>query len=288
MNALVSGLLQGGAQALLAFSLSVLFSLMRLVNFAHGDFLTVALFGVIGLSGIGLGLIPMALVLAVGMAAIGVIAYGLVFSRTLRSDKPGMTQVVATVGVSLVIQNLLLAEYGSDTRSYHLAHDSTFELPGDIIVSVSRLLPSAVLVVVLVVTWLLLRHTAYGLRARAVAENLDYAQLTGIRVGRTYAVVCAFSFALLGISAVALAPTYLVYPTAGFNMLLIAFMAVVIGGLGSIGAAVLGALILGVVQSLTAFYVSPLWAPGFMYLVFVAVLLLRPNGLMGNPQWKLE
>lgn len=286
MSAIVTGIVQGGVYALFSLSLALVFSVMRLVNFSHGDLLTLALYGIVAVAGLGLA-VPIAVaVVVVGMAAVGVILYRVVFPPSFRAPDPGLAQVFATVAVSIVIQNSLLSGFGADTHTVAQPDWGTLQLASASVPAV-RLIPLAVLVLVSAVLVLVFARTRFGIAVRAVAEDRHNATLTGINVRRVYAIVSAGACALVGVAAGALAPIYIIYPTTGFNLLLIAFMAVVIGGLGSLPGAVAGGLLLGLVESLSGFYLGTIWAPAFMYGVFLLVLIFRPNGLVGDPSWKL-
>lgn len=286
MSAIVTGIVQGGVYALFSLSLALVFSVMRLVNFSHGDLLTLALYGIVAISGLGLAVPVAVAAVIVGMAGVGLILYRVVFAPSFRAPDPGLAQVFATVAVSIVIQNSLLSGFGADTHTVAQPDWGSVQLLGTSI-PVQRLIPLAVLVLVSLVLGLGLSRTRFGITVRAVAEARDNATLSGINVRRVYAIVSAGACALVGVAAGALAPIYIVYPTTGFNLLLIAFMAVVIGGLGSVSGAVAGGLLLGVVESVSGFYLGTIWAPAFMYAVFLLVLLFRPNGLVGDPSWKL-
>lgn len=286
MSAVIAGLVQGGAYALFALSLALLFSVMRLVNFAHGDLLTLALYGIVATEALQLPLPLAVLGVSLGMAALGLLAYVALFSTSLRARQPALAQVFSTIGLSIIIQNSLATGFGSNTRSVATPVNGTLQL-WSTSVSFDRLVPVIVLVILLAAISLLFRYTRFGVQVRAVAADRQSALLSGINVSRVYLFVCALAFALIGIAAGALAPVLIIYPTVGFNLLLIGLMAVVIGGLGSITGAVLGGLLLGMIESVAAYYIGPLWAPGIIYLFFLGILLLRPRGLLGDPAWKV-
>ena len=288
MAALVAGLAQGSVYALFALSLALLFSVMRVVNFAHGDILTVALYLVatlVAVSGLTmLGAIPIVLA---SMALFGFILHRLLFSTTLRAPDPGLAQIFATVGLSIALQNGVQGIFGPNARRIPVTLSGSVQF-GNAFLPAARLIPPAVLVVVVVALWYLFRRTQFGMTVRAVAEDRIAAQLVGIKVERTYGIVAALSFTAIAATALAIAPLFILDPGFGFSLILIAFMAVVIGGLGSIAGAVVGGLLLGLIEAFSAFYISPIGAPVAMYVVFLVVLVTRPHGLFGDPSWSLE
>lgn len=287
MSALITGLAQGSIYALFALGLALMFSVMRLINFAHGDVLTWAMYVVTFLTGMGLSLNASAPVTLLVMGVAGAVLYLVLFAPTLRAEQPALAQIFATVGLSIILQNGILAVFGADTHTVQPPISGSITI-GSAVLSWTRVVPIIVLMAVLAVSWYLFQKTRFGMRVRAVAEDRTAARLVGLDVDRIYLQVTAISFAMVGVAGVVLAPLFIISPTFGFSLLLIAFMAVVIGGMGSIIGAVVGGLLLGIIESVTAFYISPLWAPGFMYLVFLGVLIVRPHGLLGDPSWSIE
>lgn len=280
---LVAGLLQGGVYALISIGLTLMFGVLRVVNFAHGDLLMVAMYltYVIGWS---LGWDPLlALLLTVPLFLLGGVAlYHVLIRRTFNASAPLLAQVFATVGLSIVLQNMVLLVAGADVR------DNTSHWAGGAI-AVGSLRLQTVKVVVLVCTFLLggalslfLYRTTLGKQMRAVAQNANAATLMGIDVQRVYAWTFAISCGAVGLAGTLLSTTVLAYPTVGTQFALLCFMTVVIGGLGSIRGAILGGLLIGVAEAAASYFLGPIVAQAFVYLIFLAVLLLRPAGLFGQ------
>lgn len=287
MDALILGTLQGAIYALFALGLALVFSVMRLVNFAHGDVLTMGMYALV-LGGL-VGLTPVLALPAVVvfMAVLGMVFYRLLFARSFSVEHSALAQIFAAVGASIAIQNGILEIFGPNSRRAEPLLAGGFRIAG-LGVSWGRVVPILALTACGVFVWWLFQRTTFGTRVRAVAENREAARLVGLHVDRLYQQVTAISFALIGVAAVVMAPLFTIRPLVGFSIVLVAFMAVVIGGLGSITGGVIGGFVLGYVEAFSATYVSPLWAPGFMYLVFLIVLLLRPHGLLGDPDWSIE
>lgn len=287
MDALITGALQGGVYALFTLGLALVFSVMRLVNFAHGDVLTVGVYGLVSFALLGLTpLLTLPLVIVL-MGLFGMLFYRLLFARSFTVEHSALAQIFAAVGASIAIQNVILEMFGPNTRTVDPILTGRIQIAG-YGVGWDRVTPIFALFVCVAIIWWLLRRTKFGTRVRAVAENRDAARLVGLNVDRLYQQVAGISFALIGIAAIAMAPLFVVRPLVGFNLVLIAFMAVVIGGLGSIAGGVIGGFILGYVEALSATYVSPLWAPGFMYAIFLIVVVVRPRGLLGDPNWNIK
>jgi branched-chain amino acid transport system permease protein len=280
---LVAGLLQGGVYALISIGLTLMFGVLRVVNFAHGDLLMVAMYltYVIGWS---LGWDPLlALFLTVPLFLVGgLVLYHVLIRRTFNASAPLLAQVFVTVGLSIVLQNVVLLAAGADVR------DNTSHWAGGAIAVGSLRLPT-VKVVVLVCTFLLggafslfLYRTTLGKQMRAVAQNAIAATLMGIDVQRVYAWTFAISCGAVGLAGTLLSTTVLAYPTVGTQFALLCFMTVVIGGLGSIRGAILGGLLIGVAEAAASYFLGPIFAQAVVYLIFLAVLMLRPSGLFGQ------
>jgi branched-chain amino acid transport system permease protein len=280
---LVAGLLQGGVYALISIGLTLMFGVLRVVNFAHGDLLMVAMY-LTFIIGVWLGWDPLlALFLTVPLFLVGgVLLYHVVIRRTFNASAPLLAQVFATVGLSIVLQNVVLLIAGADVRD-----NASQWASGAIAIGSLRL--QTVKVVVLVCTFMLggalslfLYRTTLGKQMRAVAQNANAATLMGIDVQRVYAWTFAISCGAVGLAGTLLSTTVLAYPTVGTQFALLCFMTVVIGGLGSIRGAILGGLLIGVAEAAARYVLGPIFAQAFVYLIFLAVLLLRPSGLFGQ------
>ena len=276
-EALIQGLLLGGFYAILAAGLSLMFGVMRIINLAHGDLAIVGAFGVLALTE-RFGLSPwlaLALMLPV-MAVVGMVLQRWLFARTLRAGI--LLPLLVTFGLGAVLQNALYGVFGSEARSLgntlgDLAWAS-WELPGGIIVGQLPVIIFVIAVVVLVALQLLLSHTALGRAIRAAASDPEAAALCGVDARRVHRAAAAIAVALAGLAGALLAMQATVEPYGGPTLLIQAFEAVVIGGIGSLWGTLLGGVLLGVAQSLGA-----LWSPqGFQlagHLLFLAVLGAR-------------
>ncbi|MEO6746888.1 MAG: branched-chain amino acid ABC transporter permease [Caldimonas sp.] len=283
---LLQGLLLGGLYALFALGLSLMFGVMRLTNTAQGDFIVLAGFAAIA------GLSALAPVLPAGRLAPFVVGalllplsfgFGYALQRFVLNGTLGrdpLPSLVVTFGLSIVIQNLLLELFSADPRSIETAGLSTasIALPGGLAVGV---LPVAIFAVALGATvglqWLFGR-TALGRSFRAVSDDRETAELMGLDARKVYALATAIAFALIAVAGVLQAMRTTVSPSDGPLLLLFAFEAVIIGGMGSFWGTLAGALLLGVTQQI-GFRLDPGWGIWFGHIVFLAVLVVRPQGL---------
>lgn len=282
LEVLLQGVLLGGLYALYALGQSLLFGVMRLTNTAHGDFIVLAAFGAIaGLALVGssagatlavvLGLLPVAF--AFGWALQRFVLHG-----TLGRDP--LPSLVVTFGLAIVIQNLLQQLFSADPRSIDSGGLSTRSLQLSDGLSVG-LLPLLILALAVLATaglqWLF-SSTGLGRSFRAVSDDRETAELMGLDAGRVHAMATGIAFLLVALAGVLQAMRTTVAPADGPMLLLFAFEAVIIGGMGSFWGTLAGAMLLGVSQQV-GFRLDPGWGIWFGHLVFLAVLVLRPQGL---------
>lgn len=277
---LVQGMLLGGLYTLFALGQSLMFGVMRLTNTAQGDFIILGAFAAItGISVLGL---PTGLALAcvVPIAfGFGYVLQRYVLNGTLGRDP--LPSLVVTFGLSIVIQNLLLELFSADPRSIQtgglasqgIAITEHFSL---------GVLPLIILLVAIVATaslqWVF-SHTAIGRSFRAVSDDREIAELMGLNSAKVYALATAIAFALISIAGIFQGMRTTVSPSDGPMLLLFAFEAVIIGGMGSFWGTLAGSMILGISQQI-GFRVDPGWGIWFGHLVFLVVLVVRPQGLL--------
>ncbi|HEX6707468.1 MAG TPA: branched-chain amino acid ABC transporter permease [Albitalea sp.] len=279
LDTLLQGLLLGGLYCLFALGQSLMFGVMRLTNTAQGDFIVLGAFAAIALASvlpwsalwIALALLPVAF-------AAGWLLQRRVLNATLGRDP--LPSLVVTFGLAIVIQNALLEAFSADPRSLDSGGLSTQSLAlGDgLAVGV---LPLIVFGLALACTgalqWLF-AHTATGRRFRAVSDDREIAELMGLDARKVYALATGIAFMLILLAGVLQAMRTTVAPSDGPLLLLFAFEAVIIGGMGSFWGTFVGAMVLGVVQQ-AGFRLDPGWGIWFGHLVFLAVLVVRPQGL---------
>ena len=281
VNAIIQGVLTGGLYALFACGLSLMFGVMKVVNLAHGDLAVVA--GYIAVGVIAVTHIPVlwSFVIVVPIMA----AAGYVLQRTLIQgalDRSVLTTLMVTFGLSVVIENALLQFYTANSRGLGTGNafiTSSFSLGSQIQIAYQLVLIFAVAVVVLLGLQYFLSRSRYGRLIRAVADDKEAAQLAGVDYRHVFGVAAAIAFGTVALGGIAYGMYSQLAPTTGTDtILLFAFAAVVIGGLGSLWGTLLGGVVLGVAQQIGAqINISDETLAGFI--VFLAVLIVRPQGL---------
>lgn len=281
LDAVVQGVLLGGMYAQYALGMTLMFGVMRIVNVAHGDLLVLlALLAITLSAAFGFGPFALVLLLAPLAAALGWLLQKLVLDRVLGSDP--LPSLIATFGLSIALQNLMLQLWSADPRS----------LPGDGLEAASvalgplyvGVLPLQIFVAAVLMSAgldALLRFTSFGRSLRAAAADTEAAAIAGVNPRRIYAGATALSVGLLGVAAVFQSLRATVSPADGPAQLLYAFEAVIIGGMGSVWGAFLGAMALGVSQAV-GFRIDAGLGVLAGHLVFLAVLAARPQGLFSG------
>jgi len=284
VNAIIQGVLTGGLYALFACGLSLMFGVMKVVNLAHGDLAVVA--GYIAVGVIAVTHIPVlwSFLIVVPIMA----AAGYVLQRTLIQgalDRSVLTTLMVTFGLSVVIENALLQFFTANSRGLGVGNTfvtSSFSLGSQIQIAYLLVLIFAVAVIVLLGLQYFLSRSRYGRLIRAVADDKEAAQLSGVDYRHVFGVAAAIAFGTVALGGIAYGMYSQLAPTTGTDtILLFAFAAVVIGGLGSLWGTLLGGVVLGVAQQIGAqINISDETLAGFI--VFLAVLVIRPEGLTGH------
>ena len=281
VNAIIQGILTGGLYALFACGLSLMFGVMRVVNLAHGDLATVA--GYVGVGVIAAIHIPFLWsvpIVVVIMAIVGYVLQRTLIQAALRRGE--LTTLIVTFGLSMVIENALLQFFSANSRGLGINQSivtDSFSIGSQIQVAWLNVVIFVLAVVVLLGLQRFLSDTNYGRLIRAVADDREAAQLSGADYRHVFGVAAAIAFGTVALAGTAYGMTTTIDPTTGTDtILLFAFAAVVIGGLGSLWGTLLGGVVLGVAQQIGAqINISDEVLAG--YIVFLAVLVLRPQGL---------
>jgi branched-chain amino acid transport system permease protein len=280
LEAAVNGLLTGAVYALIALGLTLVYGVLHIINFAHGALFTAAMFAVWGAHA-ALGLDPYLAIPLLAPLFYG-LGYGLqrlVIGPASHGDDSNI--LLVTLGLSIAIENALLAAFRSDTRT--LPGDAAFQVVelGPLLLSRPRVIGFAAALGVTLLLWLVLTRTDTGRAIRAVAKEKLGARLVGIDVDHVYAVTFGIGCACLAVAACLLMPTFYVNPRIGNAFVLVAFTIVVLGGMGSIPGALMGGLLVGVVESLGGLLLGDSLGQLGIFVIFILVLLLRPTGLFG-------
>lgn len=277
---IINGLLLGGAFAIISIGLTLIFGIVRVVNFAHGEFLMIGLYAVYLLSA-KLGLHPYvaALPAIVLLFVVGAAMQRFVIQPLLGAGEE--MQIFATVGVSTALLNLALLVFGADIYSVRPELGTGRIQLGPFNFVSGQLITFAVsLALVGALQWFL-HNTYLGRAVRATAQSRYAAQIMGVNVKQVYIFTFGLGSACVGLAAALMLPQYPVFPTVGTFFVLTAFVIVVLGGLGSLTGAFLGAMIIGLVDSLAGYYIAPDLKEVVYFLIFIFILVLRPTGLLG-------
>lgn len=278
--AVLNGLLTGAVYALVALGLTLIYGVLHIINFAHGALLSAAMFAAFFAFRL-LGLDPYIAVFVLAPAFFGV-GYALqrfVIGPASHGDDRNM--LLVTLGLAVVIENLLLFSFRADTRTIDLPYAFQTIDFGFTFLAIPRVIGFAAVLLVALALWAVMTLSDTGKAIRAVAKEKLGAQLSGIDVDHTYAMTFGLGTACVAIAACLLMPTYYVNPTAGEAFVLVAFTIVVLGGMGSVAGALIGGLLVGVVESLSGLFLGESLGQIGIFLIFIAVLLLRPTGLFG-------
>jgi branched-chain amino acid transport system permease protein len=280
-QALLNGLVLGLIYVAIAVGLTIVFGTLRLVNFAHGAFYAIGAYvGLVVAQQFGLGA-------ALVAAPIAVALFAVVLDRVLLRafyNKDATSQILVTFGIALIVEETLRLIFGSTTLQYPpLPALATSFAAGPIVYPAYRLLFALGVIVMLVLVWLFMEKTDYGLIVRAGVRDRTMVQLLGGNIKAASTIVFALGAAIAGLVGAAASPIYSIAPGTGFAFLVPSFVVVVVGGLGSFWGAVLGGLLIGELQSVTTLAFPPA-ANVVIYLCMAVVLLLRPQGLLGESE----
>lgn len=278
--ALLNGLMTGAVYALIALGLTLIYGVLHIINFAHGAMLTAAMFAAY-FAFKTLGIDPYISVFGLAPIFFGL---GYLLQRFIigpASHGEDRNMLLVTLGLAVVFENALLFNFRADTRTIDVPYAFQTINLGMTFLAVPRLVGFVAVFVVAIALWLIMTLTDTGRAIRAVAKEKLGAQLQGIDVAHIYAVTFGLGTACVAIAACLLMPSYYVNPSAGNAFVLVAFTIVVLGGMGSVPGALIGGLTIGVVESLSSLFLGDSLGQVGIFLIFIAVLLVRPQGLFG-------
>jgi branched-chain amino acid transport system permease protein len=278
--ALLNGLTTGAIYALVALGLTLIYGVLHIINFAHGSLLMVAMYGVFFLHAL-FGIDPyVALPIMVPLFFI----VGYVLQRAVigpASHGKDENILLVTLGLAIILDNGALFLWTSTTRTVDVPYAFSVVDLGVALIAVPRLVAFFGALAMAALLWLVMARTDTGKAIRAVAREREGARLVGIQVEHIFAVSFGIGTACLAAAACLLLPTFYVTPQVGYTFVLIAFTTVVLGGMGSFPGALLGGLILGVVEALGGLFFGESLGEIGIYAIFILILLFRPAGLFG-------
>ena len=295
LSQIINGLIFGLIYALIALGLTVVFSIMRVVNFSHGEFYMLGGYtlyaltaGAVSLFSVPLS-IPAIVALPLAMAAVAI--FGVAVERgllrpvyTARMDRPEEYAIILTFGLSLFLQYGALTMVGPYEMTPGSFWEGSKHIVGDLYLAGDRLFAAGVSALLIGATLFFAYGTWTGRALMATAQNRVGATIVGVNPVRMNVIAMALAGLLAGAAGSLLAPVFLVYPDVGQIPVIKAFVIIVLGGMGSIPGTVVAALILGVVESLGSVYISVAYRDVFAFLVLIGVLLFRPHGLFGQKE----
>lgn len=280
-QSLLNGVLMGGVYALVAVGLTLVFGVLKIINFAHGAFMMIGMYFTYFMVS-HLHIDPYLSILSVFpmLFLIGVVIEKLLIERIL--DAPEHNQLFLTLGIMLFLQNLAIFLWSPDFRVMQSAYNDINFFIGDITISLPQLLAFGIAILFVILIFILLTKTDLGRAIRAASEDKVGSTLMGINVKKIYWITFGLGTACAGVAGTAVTPFFPIYPYVGDIFLLTAYVVVVLGGLGSVVGALIGGIIIGVADSLGAIFLPGSMKQVVSFSLFILVLLLRPTGLFGR------
>ena len=277
----VSGVLLGGMYALISLGLTLVYGSLHLINFAHGDFLMIAMYlAWVCFTSFHIDPYLSILVVTPLMFVAGCLTYVLLIRPVLRSAH--IVQVFITFGLGLIVQNIALIAFTGTERSIDIPIAKSVFSVGGVRITYTALIAFAVALAAAGLLFLLMRYTYLGKSVRATGQNPLAAALVGINTNVARLVTFGVSSALLGVAGPMLIPIYATYPTIGNDFILIIFIVIVLGGLGSYRGAIVGGLTVGVIQTVSNYYLHSPINQALLLLLLIAILVVRPSGMFGR------
>ncbi|MDQ4137096.1 MAG: branched-chain amino acid ABC transporter permease [Pseudomonadota bacterium] len=276
----INGILLGGIYAIISIGLTLIFGIVRVVNFAHGEFLMVGMYAVY-LIGKQFGLHPYAAAVPVVLIlfVLGALVQRFVIQPLLDADEH--IQIFATVGLSTALVNLALLVFGADLYSSPPSGARQAVSVAGVNIVTGQIVMLAAAILLVGGLHIFLQRTPLGRAIRATAQNRTAALLMGVDINRIYVLTFGLGAACVGLASALLMPLYPVTPTIGTYFVLTAFVVVVLGGMRSVYGAFLGAMIIGLVDSLSGYYVAPDLKEVVYFGIFILILVFKPTGLFG-------
>ncbi len=281
VQTIVLGLLLGGVYALAASGLTLVFGVMRIINFAHGELMMVGMYLTYFL--FSLAHIDPFVSIVIGFPILflwGAFLQKVIINRVLAA--PAENQILLTIGLGLIMSNTVMLLFTSDYKILSTRYSSSSVNLAGISISAPLAISFAITAAITGVLYWFLLKTDTGQAIRATAQDREAAQLMGINVRRMSVIAFGLGAALAGTAGALISPTYYIFPQVGGAFTLKAFVIVVLGGMGSVVGATLGGVIIGATESLAAAYISSGLKELFVYVLFLLILLFRPAGLLGK------
>jgi branched-chain amino acid transport system permease protein len=279
LQVLINGILLGSVYAMITSGLDVIYGVMEMINFAHGEFVMLGMYVTYWLS-VLYGIDPF---ISLAIAPLICFAVGVIFERAVIKrvlGAPIFIQTFATFGLLILLQNIALFVWGEDFRAIGKSYGNLWL--GNLSFDIARVISAIGSITMLGMLYLFLSKTKLGIALRATSENREVAKLMGVNVSYMFALAFGIGTLCAGIAGVFLSTFYYIYPTVGSVFILMAFVICVLGGMGNLLGALIGGLLIGEVEAVSAFLVGSQWRLVIAMIIFVIILLVRPSGLLGE------
>lgn len=282
IQTLISGLSLGSIYALIALGYTMVYGIAKMLNFAHGDIIMIGAYaGIVTVTQMGLPPVIAVILSIVVCAVLGMLIEYLAY-KPLRQASP-LSVLITAIGVSYLLQNVALLIFGSQQKAYPTIVTLPSYTVGGVTVDGITILTLVTTAVIMVALTLFINKTKLGKAMRAVSEDKAAASLMGISVNRTITLTFAIGSALAAFASIFYGMSYVyIKPTTGAMPGIKAFTAAVFGGIGSIPGAMLGGIMLGMIEQFSKTYISTLWADAIVFGVLILVLVVKPTGLLGK------
>jgi branched-chain amino acid transport system permease protein len=279
LELLVGGVLLGGLYALMACGLNLIFGVMRVINFAHGELLAIGALATVSLvAGYHFPFWTALFIVPVFTAAIGFVIHRVVLQRL--ANAPMIMTLLATYAISTILVNLSILTWGGGYRGLPGVLEGSVNVLG-VNVSISRLTAFLVAMGASLVVWWVLEKTRFGRAVRSVSQAPELAEISGISIEQVRNATFALGAAMAGLAGVLMAPTFASDPQLGARFLIKAFAVIIVGGMGSYPGTIAAALLLGIVEVVGSYLTGAVIGSALLFLLMLAVLLVRPRGLLG-------
>jgi branched-chain amino acid transport system permease protein len=281
LQLLINGLVLGVIYALIAMGLALIFGVLEIVNFAHGELYMLGAFAAYYLTmTLHIGFWPSIAVVTAAAFCLGIVFYEVLLAPFAGRDFE--RSILLTLGLSMVLQNGAVFLLTSTPRVETTPYTYRFLLLGDARIPVLRLFALGLALVALAAVYVILHHTRIGKAMRGIAQNRSAALMVGIDPRAAARLAVAIGVGLSGLAGATLAPVYSVYPAMGFGFVFKAFAIIIIGGLGNILGAAISAVSLGIIESIAGGFLPPTFVDGIAFVAMILILLFRPEGLFGR------
>jgi branched-chain amino acid transport system permease protein len=281
LQSLISGILIGGVYALIGIGLTIIFGVMRIINFAHGDLLMLGMYATYFLFTL-LKIDPfVSIVITIPLMFLyGAFLQKIIINRVLNALP--QNQILLTIGMGLVMSNTVMLAFTSDYKILSTTYSSSSVTVLGISISEPLVVSFVITVAITAALYWFLYRTDTGQAIRATAQDREAARLMGINVSRMSMIAFGIGTALAGTAGALISPTYYIFPQVGSVFTLKAFVITVLGGMGSIVGATLGGVLIGVTESVGGVYLGSGWKDVIVFVLFLLVLLFKPSGLLGT------